>query len=419
MRIAVIGSGISGLAAAWLLGRTHEVHLFEKESRLGGHTHTHSIHTSVGVLPIDTGFIVHNDKTYPNLIRLFQSLAITRLNSEMSWGVTAPDAGFEYSSRGLRGFFATPSRALSFRHWRLLRDILRFNREAARLEAEGKADSIMLGPFIEQRGFSQDFCDYYLYPTAAAIWSTPPRKILEFPAASLIRFFDNHGLLTVNGHPQWKVLLGGSSVYIEKLLQPLGSRVHSNSPVLSIRRSSPSGVLLKIEGQEELHFDQAVLATHGPQALATLQDASPLERDVLSAFQVTSNEAVLHTDESLLARRPAARASWNYRIPGVPNSPATLTYDMNRLQNLPTRERYLVTLNSTSLIDPTRILRRLHYQHPLYTLAALRAQARWEEISGRNSVHFCGAYWGYGFHEDGYKSALRVAKSFGVPCEIL
>ncbi len=419
MRIAVIGSGISGLGAAWLLSRQHEVHLFEKEKRLGGHTHTHIIQTSVGPLPIDTGFIVHNDKTYPNLIRLFDELGVERLDSEMSWGVTTPGAEFEYSSRGLRGFFATPSRTVSLRHWRLLRDILRFNREAAILVSQGKADSMMLGPFIEQRGFGQDFRDYYLYPTAAAIWSTPPRKILEFPAATLIRFFDNHGLLAVNGHPQWKVLRGASSVYIDKLIQPFAHRLHTSSPVVALRRSPASGVLLKIEGQEEMQFDQAVLAAHGPQSLAMLSDASELEREVLSAFQVTSNEAVLHTDESVLPRRPAARASWNYLVHPDKSAPATLTYDMNRLQRLPTHERYLVTLNSTERIDPTRILRRLHYQHPLYNLASIRAQSRWQEISGKNHVHFCGAYWGYGFHEDGYRSALRVAQSLGVPCEIL
>lgn len=417
MRIAVIGSGISGLSAAWLLSRRHEVHLFERDSRLGGHTHTHSIQTSQGPLPIDTGFIVHNDKTYPNFIRLLSELGIERLDSEMSWGVTTPGRRLEYSSRGLGGFFAQPAATLRWSHWQMLRDILRFNREAAALAAQGKADSMMLGPFIEQRGFGQHFRDYYLYPTVAAIWSTSPRKVLEFPAATLIRFFENHGLLTINGHPQWKVLRGGSSVYIPKLIQPLGSRVHTGAQVLSLRRNADSGVMLKIDGQEEILFDQAVLATHGPQALALLSDATPQERDVLSAFQTSSNEAVLHTDESILPSRPGARASWNYRVPDDRQAPATLTYDMNRLQRLNTPERYLVTLNSTSLIDPSRILRRLQYQHPLYTLAAIRAQSRWAEISGRHSVHFCGAYWGYGFHEDGYKSALAVAQTLGIPCK--
>ncbi len=419
MRIAVIGSGISGLAAGYLLGREHEVHLFEKEARLGGHTHTHSIPTSQGLLPIDTGFIVHNDRTYPNLIRLFAELGIERLDSEMSWGVTNANASFEYSSRGLNGFFAMPSCALRWSHWRLLRDILRFNREASALAATSEAESMMLGPFIEQRGFGQAFREYYLYPTVAAIWSTSPRKVLEFPAATLIRFFQNHGLLAVTGHPQWKVLRGGSSVYIDRLTRPYAARVHTQAPLRSLRRCPTGGVLLKIEGQEELRFDQAILATHAPQALAALSDATPQEREILSAFQTSSNEAVLHTDESLLPRRHAARASWNYRVQADKGAPATLTYDMNRLQRLPTRERYLVTLNSTDLIDPSRILRRLHYQHPLYTLAAIRAQSRWAEISGQTNVHFCGAYWGYGFHEDGYKSALRVAQSMGAPCQIL
>jgi uncharacterized protein len=417
MRVAVIGSGISGLSAAWLLSRRHEVHLFEKEARLGGHTHTHTIQTSLGPKPVDSGFIVHNDRTYPNLIRLFDELGLERENSDMSWGVTDHE-GFEYSSRGAAGFFANPLRVASPTHWRLLRDILRFNREALALLREGRAESMMLGVFVEERGYSKVFCDYYLYPTVAAIWSTSPRKVLEFPASTLIRFFENHGLLSVNQHPQWRVLRGGSSVYIDKLTAPLGGNIHIGKPVVSVRREE-GGVSVKRDGEEAQRFDAAVIAAHAPQALGLLRDASPLEREVLECFRVTSNEAVLHTDTRILPRRKAAWASWNYRIPTERVAPATLTYDMNRLQNLDTPERYLVTLNSTDRIDPSKVLRRMNYQHPLYTLEAVRAQSRWEEISGVNQVHFCGAYWFNGFHEDGYKSALRVAGAMGVPCEIL
>jgi predicted NAD/FAD-binding protein len=418
MRIAVIGSGISGLAAAWWLSKKHEVHLFEKESRLGGHTHTHQIETSKGTRPIDSGFIVHNDRTYPNLIRLFAELGIERQQSSMSWGVTGEAGSIEYSSRGLNGFFATRQRILSPQHWRLMADILRFNREAVHLLEQGLADSMMLGVFVEERGYSQIFRDYYLYPTVAAIWSTSPRKVLEFPAATLIRFFQNHGLLTVNGHPSWMVLRGGSSVYVEKLVRPLGGNVHLSSPVLGVSRRAGQ-VIVKCEGEAEAHFDQVVFAAHAPQALAMLTDASELEREVMGSFRVTSNEAVLHTDTSILPRREAAWASWNYRISQEKGVPATLTYDMNRLQSLDTPERYLVTLNSTDRLNPAKILRRMHYQHPLYNLEAIRAQQRWAEISGRNGVHFCGAYWMNGFHEDGYKSALHVVKALGVQCEIL
>jgi predicted NAD/FAD-binding protein len=418
MRVAVIGSGISGLSCSWWLSRKHEVHLFERESRLGGHTHTHTIETSLGPRQIDTGFIVHNEKTYPNLIRLFADLGIEREDSNMSWGVTGDRDGVEYSSRGLGGFFASRRRVFAPRQWQLLRDIVRFNGEASRLLREGKADSMMLGVFIEERGYSQIFRDYYLYPTVAAIWSTSPQKVLEFPAATLIRFFENHGLLTLNGHPQWKVLKGGSSVYIEKLIAPLQGRVHSGKAVVSVTRVD-GGVEVKREGEPSQIFDQVVMASHAPQTLAMLADASPLEREVLESFRVSNNEAVLHTDVSILPKRKAAWASWNYRIAAERGAPATLTYDMNRLQNLDTQERYLVTLNSTDRLNPGKILRRMNYQHPLYTLDAIRAQARWAEISGVKRVHFCGAYWQNGFHEDGYRSALRVAKSLGVECEIL
>ena len=417
MRVAVIGSGISGLAVAWWLSRRHEVHLFEKESRLGGHTHTHTIETSRGPRPIDTGFIVHNDRTYPNLILLFEQLGLKREDSDMSWGVKGDATGIEYSSYGLGGFFADRSRVFAPSQWVLLRDILRFNRDALQLLGEGRAETLTLGAFIEERGYSQIFRDYYLYPTVAAIWSTAPRKVLEFPAATLIRFFSNHGLLTVNGHPQWKVLAGGSSVYIDKLIRPLGAHVYLGKGVVGVRREGGQ-VMVKLDGEEEMAFDQAVIAAHGPQALAMLRDASELEREVLQAFRVSSNEAILHTDTSILPSRKAAWASWNYRIPAEIGAPATLTYDMNRLQNLDTPERYLVTLNSTDRLNPARILRRMNYQHPLYTLEAIRSQSRWKEISGVRGIHFCGAYWFNGFHEDGYLSALRVAQAMGVECHI-
>lgn len=418
MRIAVVGSGISGLGAAFWLSQRHEVTLFERDSRLGGHTHTHQISTSQGPLPIDTGFIVHNERTYPNLLRLFHDLGIERRKSDMSWGVKCERTGLEYSSRGLGGFFARRRSLLSPAQWRLAVDIVRFNREAVALLEQGKAESMMLGVFIAERGYSQIFRDYYLYPTVAAIWSTAPQKVLEFPAATLIRFFANHGLLQVANHPDWWVLAGGSSVYIPKLIQPLGQRVHAGVGVESITRAQ-AGVRLKLTNGAEAEFDEVVIAAHAPQALNMLTDASATEREVLGAFATARNEAILHTDASLLPRRKSAWASWNYRIEWDKSKPATLTYDMNRLQNLPTPERYLVTLNSSHLIHPDKVIARMIYHHPQYTLAAIRAQERFAEVSGRNRVHFCGAYWHYGFHEDGYRSALRVAQALGVPCQIL
>ncbi len=418
MRVAVIGSGISGLSAAWWLSRKHEVHLFEKANRLGGHTHSHSIDTSAGPKQIDTGFIVHNDRTYPNLIRLFATLGLETQNSEMSWGVTGRRGTIEYASNGLAGFFATPTRIFSPEHWRLLTDILRFNREALQLLNDGRSEDTTLGAFLEAQRYSTVFRDFYLYPTVAAIWSTAPARVLEFPAATLIRFFNNHGLLSVNRHPQWKVLTGGSSVYIDKLIQPLGCNVYLGKAVVSVQKNS-EGVQVRRDGEDALHFDAVVIAAHGPQALAMIDTPTPQEREILDAFRVSDNEAVLHTDTSILPKRQAAWASWNYRVAEEPGALATLTYDMNRLQNLGTRERYLVTLNSTDRLDPKTILRRMNYEHPLFTRDAVRAQCRWSEISGASGIHFCGAYWRNGFHEDGYWSALRVARALGVECEIL
>jgi uncharacterized protein len=418
MRVAVIGSGISGLSAAYFISRRHEVHLFEAESRLGGHTHTHLIETSQGPQSIDTGFIVHNDRTYPNFIRLMAELGIERENSDMSWGVTCPRTGIEYSSRGLPGFFASRRRLLVPSQWQLLADILRFNRQAQLHLTQSANEAQTLGHFIAEGRYSQIFQDYYLYPTVAAIWSTAPARVLEFPAATLFRFFQNHGLLAVTGHPQWMVLRGGSSRYIDKLIHPLANRVFTSMPIRSITRST-EGVEITPQGSEALSFDAAVLATHGPQALAILSDADPLEREVLGNFQTSNNEACLHTDARVLPRRRDAWASWNYAIQADKGVPATLTYHMNRLQNLTTPEQYCVTLNSTASLDPTKILRRLRYQHPLYTLNAVRAQARWAEISGRRGVHFCGAYWANGFHEDGLRSGMRVAEALGVECQIL
>lgn len=418
MRVAVIGSGISGLGAAYFLSRRHEVHLFERQPRLGGHTHTHLIETSQGPRAIDTGFIVHNGRTYPNFIRLMSEVGIEREKSDMSWGVTCARTGIEYSSLGANGFFATRRRVFAPSHWQLLADILRFNRQARAHLSQAAGETQTLGQFIADGRYSAIFQDYYLYPTVAAIWSTAPRRVLEFPAATLFRFFENHGLLAITGHPQWMVLRGGSSTYIPKLIQPLAGRVHTGVPVQSLIRQG-TGVQLRMEGSEPLSFDAAVVATHGPQALAMLGDADPLEREVLSNFQTSTNEACLHTDSSVLPRRRAAWASWNYSIQADKASPATLTYHMNRLQNITTAEQYCVTLNSTASIHPDKILRRLTYQHPLYTLEAVRAQSRWAEISGRRGVHFCGAYWANGFHEDGLRSGMRVAEALGVACQIL
>ena len=414
-RVAVIGAGISGMAAAYFLSRKHEVWMFEKENRLGGHTHTHEISTSRGVLPIDTGFIVHNDRTYPNLVRLFRQLGIARQRSDMSFGVSCRETGFEYSSRGLRGFFAGKSNWYRLGHYRFLAEIMRFNREARIFLGDPANAEITLRDYLRDHQFHGEFTRYYLHPMAAAVWSTSPEAIEDFPAFTMIRFLANHGLLGLTTAPQWHAVKGGSKAYIAPLTRPYRERIRLGANLECVTRG-PAGITIRFDDGSSDYFDEVVFACHAPQALQLLRDATPVEKQVLNNFLTSRNETVLHTDSRLLPRRPAARASWNYHL-GTERKPATLTYHMNRLQSLQTPEDYCVTLNDTHSVDERRILREMTYQHPLYTLEAVRAQSRWSEISGKIRTHFCGAYWFYGFHEDGLNSAIRVARNLGASCE--
>lgn len=411
-RIAVIGSGIAGMSAAYLLSQKHEVHLIERDDRIGGHTHTHAVSTSCGTSPIDTGFIVHNDRTYPSLVKLFRQLGVTRRKSDMSFGVSCQKTGFEYSSRGLGGLFAQKSNWLRPRHYRFLAEIMRFNREAPKVLDDPAGADLTLGEWIRANDFSPEFSRYYLYPMAASVWSTSMEEIDCFPAVTLIRFFTNHGFLGVNTHPQWYVLEGGSSRYIAPLTAPYQDRIRQGIEIKSVARSHQGAHLAYADGSSDT-FDEVVFACHGPQAIALLADATPQEVSVLQGFTTTRNDTTLHTDEKLLPSRPGARASWNYHV-GAADHAATLTYHMNRLQNLTAPEPYCVTLNATAKISPQAVLQSMVYHHPLMTLPAIRSQARWHEISGQNHTHFCGAYWFYGFHEDGFNSAIRVAQSLGV-----
>ncbi len=411
-KIAVIGAGIAGMAAAHFLSGEHEVHLLERENRLGGHTHTHQIQTSTGVLPIDTGFIVHNDRTYPNLVKLFGKLGVARQKSDMSFGLSCRKTGFEYSTRGLGGLFAQKKNVLRPAHYRFLTEIARFNRVAREILDDPAGATMTLGAYLRANKFSEAFARYYLYPMAASVWSTALEEIEDFPAVTLIRFFENHGFLGVTTQAQWYVLKGGSSAYIEPLTRPYAQRIRTSTRIVDVSRSA-AGVRVRFADNHAENFDEVVFACHAPQALALLVDASPQERAILSRFATSRNHTVLHTDERLLPRRAAAQASWNYHL-GTDRRGASLTYDMNRLQSLPCPERYCVTLNSSGVIEKNSVLREMMYFHPLMTLEAIRAQGRWQEISGRNHTHFCGAYWFYGFHEDGLNSAMRVARSLNV-----
>ena len=414
-RIAVIGSGISGLAAAYLLSQKNQVWLFEEENRLGGHTHTHTIETSRGVLPIDSGFIVHNDRTYPNLVRLFQKFGIERQASDMSFGVSCRETGFEYSSRGWSGFFGQRN-LLRPRKYRLLTEILRFNRDARELLRDPANSEITLRDYLRDREFRSDFVRLYLYPMASAVWSSSLEEVEDFPAFTLVRFFENHGFLGLATQAQWYTLRGGSSAYIPYLVAPYRQRVCLSARIATVIRK-PEAVEIVFEDRNSKRFDEVVFACHAPQALRLLREPTSLERTVLSQFRTSRNEVVLHTDSRLLPQRPGARASWNYHV-GTSSRSATLTYHMNRLQSLATPEDYCVTLNDVDSIERRRVLREMTYFHPLYTIDAIRAQSRWSEISGLNRTHFCGAYWFYGFHEDGLNSAIRVAEKLGASWKV-
>ena len=411
--VAVIGAGISGMAAAYFLSRRHRVHLFEQERRLGGHTNTVVVDTASGSVALDTGFLVHNDRTYPNLVRLFGELGVATHDSDMSFAVSCRRTGLEYSSRGANGFFAQRRNLFAPSHLSLLGEIVRFNREAPALLGSPDADRETLGDFLESRRFGDAFTHRYLFPMASAIWSTSLDAIKSFPALTLIRFFDNHGLLSLHAQPTWKVVARGSHTYIPRLMAQVSGDVHEGAPIQTVRRS-PSGVTVAFRDRPPMTFDEVVFACHGDRVLSLLADPSDRERDVFTNFTTTTNVAWLHTDASVLPVRVRARASWNYLLAADADAPPMVTYDLNRLQGLTTREQYCVTLNPDGQIDEGRVLRRFVYRHPLYTREAIRAQQRWADVSGVNRTHYCGAYWSYGFHEDGLNSALRVATALGV-----
>ncbi len=413
-RIAVIGSGIAGLSCAWLLSREHEVWVFEKEPRIGGHTHTVTVDTPDGPVPVDTGFIVHNEVNYPNFIRLMADLHVETCASDMSFAVSGN--AFPWCSRGLNGLFTERRHLVDPSFYGLWLEVLRFNRVARALLKARDGSGPTLGEYLSREGFSERFKTQYLYPMAGAVWSTTLLDMEAFPAATLVRFFHNHGFLGVTTHHPWRTIPGGTSRYLEPLTRPYRERVVTGARIISLLRSA-AGVHLHLEGEDTSVFDHVVLACHGDQVLPLLADPSPAEREVFSAFTSNRTPTVLHRDPSLLPRKRRAWASWNFHEIGD-SGRLVLSYHMNRLQPLATRQDWFVSLHAEDLLDPGSIAGRYAYEHPRFTREAVRAQARWTEVSGPASVHgrthYAGAYWTYGFHEDGVRSGIRVARDLGV-----
>lgn len=411
MRVAVVGTGIAGLGAAYVLSREHEVTLFEREPTPGGHTRTVQHVEGGRELALDTGFIVHNERNYPSLVRLFQELGIETRPSDMSFSVSCARCRLEYSGRRP---LARPGHALRPGFVRMLRDVVRFLRTAGEYVEGGRFETATLAELVEAEGYSGAFRDHFLVPLVAAIWSTAPAEALGFPAVYAVRFLDNHGMLGFRRF-EWRTVSGGSRRYVDAVLERIGSPARLHCPVVSLARTADGVEVRDASGQLE-RFDRAVVATHADEALALLEDPSDDERRILGAFRSTRNDTVLHTDERLLPRAAAARASWNFHIEDcrAPAARPTVTYYLNRLQGLETRDRhYCVTLNRSADICDDAVIERIAYDHPLYTHESLAAQARLPSLNCRNTV-YCGAYHGYGFHEDGLVSGIAAARALGV-----
>jgi uncharacterized protein len=384
--------------------------VYEAASHCGGHTHTHSVEQAGRRYEVDTGFIVFNDRTYPNFIALLDELGVASQESSMSFSVRNESSGLEYNGTTLDTLFAQRRNLLRPSFLGMLRDILRFNREAPALLAE-RGGELPLGELLARGRYGRAFIEHYIVPMGAAVWSTDPASMLAFPARFFVRFLHNHGMLTVNDRPAWHTIRGGSARYVEKLTEPFRDRIRLDTPIEWLRRL-PGSVIVKARGSEALRFDAVFLACHSDQALALLADPSRAEREVLGAIPYQRNEAVLHTDTRLLPKLRRAWAAWNYHVLPEGRGPVALTYNMNILQRLDAPTPFLVTLNRSEAIDPARVIRRITYHHPLFTPASVAAQARQRELNGAHRTYYCGAWWSNGFHEDGVVSALQALAHF-------
>lgn len=407
MKIAVVGAGIAGLTAARRLGQNNEVHLFEASPEPGGHAHTVDVEEEGKIFPVDMGFIVYNEKNYPLFTKMLDELSVETTESSMGFSVSDQQSGMEYSGEGWSSLLAAPSNVLRPDFWRTMRDFLRFCEEGN--QALGARFAGTIDDFCAEKGLSDAFQRLFLRPMAGAIWSTPCGEIGRFPAEALLRFFERHGLLSLNDRPQWRTVQGGSRQYVRALLEDFSGEIYLSHPVKQIRRSEDGVWLSHADG--ESRFDEVVLAVHSDRALALLADPTTRERSVLGAIRYQPNEAILHCDRSLLPRHRRAWASWNVRVGATEESSIAVTYWMNKLQPLPSANPWCVTLNQASSIAAETIREKRIFFHPIFDQAALDAQARWGEISGSRGTHYCGAYWRYGFHEDGAWSGDRAARA--------
>lgn len=414
MRVAIVGTGISGMLIARLLADEHEIVVFESESRIGGHTHALDVEVAGESFRVDTGFMVFNERTYPSFCRLLNLLGVPSRSSDMSFSVRDDLSGIEWEGSSLNGLFAQRTNLLRPAFLRMLRDVIRFNSHAP-VWARDTGGELPLARYLDQHKYSQAFRDWYLVPMCASIWSASPEAIEHFPARFLIRFFENHGLLQLANRPLWRTIVGSSQSYVDALVRPFRDQIRVNSRVEKITRL-PEGVFIKPLDGSGHWFDEVVIAAHSDQALAMLTDASPLEQEILGAIPYQRNVALVHTDESLLPRSRRAWASWNY-LKSQADNPVTVTYNLNRLQGHAAKKQICVTLNDSGKVRDEEVLKEISFSHPVFSTKSMAAQARWNEISGVRRTHYCGAYWRNGFHEDGVVSALRVGTHFGKTLE--
>ena len=412
MKIAIIGSGISGLTSAYLLNRNHDITVFEANDYIGGHTHTHNIKIKDKEYAVDTGFIVYNERTYPNFIKLLDTLGVERQLSTMGFSVKSASEDYEYAGESLNSLFAKRSNIFRLGFLRMLYEMYRFGKKSDSTGL-GLDVSITLGTYLRSENYSNEFINYFIIPMGAAIWSTPANKVLDMPAYFFIKFFYNHGMLEIINRPKWWVIKDGSSAYIKKIIKGFESKINLSSPIKTVSRFDNGIEIETANSEKSLMFDAVVFATHSDQALAMLTDPTEREKDILSSIPYQKNEVLLHTDSSVLPKRKLAWASWNYQLDSNPESPVVLTYNMNILQSLDCDETFCVTLNDHQSVDKSKVLKKITYHHPLFTVKGIEAQKRKLEISGVNNTYYCGAYWHNGFHEDGVASAIEVCKHFG------